>query len=420
MKPVEISRRKFMTTAAGTLAAAGAPGAWAAASPARPAGVAAVKIERLEVFPVRYTAVMPFRFLEGPTGNGRPAVFVKLTTDDGTVGWGQSVPVPRWTYETLESALIVLEHYLRPTVIGKDPFDIHGIHAAMNREICPSFSTGYPLTKAGIDLALHDLVGKLTGRNVAELWGRKPGREITLSWTVASTKLEEIPGLVDEGLRRGFEHFNVKVAPDPDYDIKVCRIVKERVPDGFLWCDANGQYDLASALRAAPKLADLGVPVLEQPIPINQISGYQRLVKQHALPILLDEGMVSATELIEYIRLGCCDGVAMKPARCGGLLPAREQIEVLEKSGLMFLGSGLTDPDVSLAASLILFSAYGLRFPAALNGLQFLGESVLTEPFQLTRGKLRVPQGPGLGVTVDEAALRDLVQRSNVKGRICS
>ncbi len=165
-------------------------------------------------------------------------------------------------------------------------------------------------------------------------------------------------------------------------------------------------------------LADLGVPVLEQPIPINQISGYQRLVKQAALPIVLDEGMVSPTELNEYIGLGCCNGVAVKTARCGGLLPAREQIQILADSNLLFLGSGLTDPDVSLAASLILFGAHGLSHPAALNGPQFLGERVLTEPFVPVRGKVRIPQGPGLGVTVDEAKLADLVRRSAVMGRL--
>ena len=377
-----------------------------------------MKIERFEIFPVIYPVVRPFRFFESPRGPGRGAVFVKLTTDDGTVGWGQSVPVPRWTYETLESAVIVLQHYLRPAVLGQNPLDLVGIHAAMNREICPSFSTGYPLTKAGVDLAVHDLIGKITGQNIAAHWGRKSSAELTLSWTVASKTLDDIPGIVDEGLARGYEHFNVKVAPDPEYDVKVCRLVQERAPHGFLWCDANGGYDLETALRAAPMLAALGVPVLEQPIPINQISGYQRLVKQAALPIILDEGMVSPTELIEYIGLGCCTGVAVKPARSGGLLPGRAQIQILASSHLLFLGSGLTDPDVALAGSLILFGAYDLRYPAALNGPQFLGESVLTEPFVPVKGKLRIPQGPGLGVTVDEARLLDLVRRSNVMGRL--
>ena len=377
-----------------------------------------MKIVRFEIFPVLYPVVRPFRFFETPRGPGRGAVFVKLTVDDGTVGWGQSVPVPRWTYETLEGAVIVLEHYLKPAVLGQDPFDLEGIHAAMNREICASYSTGYPVTKAGVDLALHDLIGKLRGRNIAALWGKTPPAELTISWTVASKTLDDIPGIVEEGLARGFEHFNVKVAPDPEYDLKVCRLVQERVPHGFLWCDANGGYDLPTALRAAPLLADLGVPVLEQPIPINQISGYQALVKQAALPILLDEGIVAPTELREYLQLGACNGVAVKPARCGGLLPGRQQIEILQQHNLLFLGSGLTDPDVSLAGSLILFGAHGLQYPAALNGPQFLGESVLTEPFVPVKGKLRIPTGPGLGVTVDEDKLKDFVRRSNVMGRL--
>jgi muconate cycloisomerase len=72
----------------------------------------------------------------------------------------------------------------------------------------------------------------------------------------------------------------------------------------------------------------------------------------------------------------------------------------------MFLGSGLTDPDVSLAASLVLYGAYGLRYPAALNGLQFLAGSWLKAPFRLEDGALRVPRGAGLGVEVDEERLR--------------
>ena len=93
----------------------------------------------------------------------------------------------------------------------------------------------------------------------------------------------------------------------------------------------------------------------------------------------------------------------MKPARTAGLWDARKQVEILNDAGLLFLGSGLTDPDVSLAASLQLFGAYHLKYPAALNGLQFLSGSYLRTPFELHNGYLNVPKGPGLGVVVDEA-----------------
>ena len=292
-------------------------------------------------------------------------------------------------------------------MIGRDPFDTEALHAAMSRVIAPSFSTGQPICKAGVDLALFDLTGRLRGQSAAERWGRKGRNELTLSWTLNPKSLDEVEGLVETGRARGYRHFNVKVAPDPKADLDLCRLVKRLVPDGFLWADANGGYDEATALEVAPKLADLGVPVLEQPLPANRLNGYRRLKQQGALPIVMDEGIVSSVELEEFIRLGLLDGVAMKPARCGGLTEARRQIETVLDAGLMFLGSGLTDPDLALAAAVELYAAYDLKYPAALNGPQFLSGSILKQPLPVRDGRVSVPRGPGLGVEVDEARLKE-------------
>jgi L-alanine-DL-glutamate epimerase-like enolase superfamily enzyme len=104
------------------------------------------------------------------------------------------------------------------------------------------------------------------------------------------------------------------------------------------------------------------------------------------------------------------DGVAMKHARCGGLLAARRQIEMLLDAGLMWLGSGLTDPDVSLAATLALYSSFGQARPCALNGPQFLATSVVDTPLVPKDGTLATPTGPGLGVTVNETKLRAIAE----------
>jgi L-alanine-DL-glutamate epimerase-like enolase superfamily enzyme len=372
-----------------------------------------MKIERIEIFPLRYPTIGYFKFFEGPPGTppGRPAVLVKIVADDGTVGWGESVPIPKWSYETLESAASTIENYLKPVLLGLDPFDLVGAHQAMNGAIAASFSTGAPITKSGIDMALHDLRGKASGLSLAASWGCPGGGKITLSWTLNPRTLAETDKLIEEGWKRGYRNFNVKVAPDPAFDLELCKIVKKRVPEGFLWADANGGYDLSTALQVAPKLADIGVPVLEQPLPSNRLTGYRDLKRQGALPIIMDEGVVSPTDLIEFIRLDLLDGVAMKPARCGGLLPARRQVEILRDAGLMFLGSGLTDPDISLAATLALYGAYGLGFPAALNGPQFLAESVLKKPFKPENGELSVPTRPGLGIDVDENKIKSLANR---------
>ncbi|MCX6628483.1 MAG: hypothetical protein NTW28_12730 [Candidatus Solibacter sp.] len=361
-------------------------------------------IRSVEVFPVNYPVTAYFKFFPKPE---RPAVFVKVTCEDGAFGWGQSVPIQTWSYETLESVTSALRSYLGPALIGKSPADIEGAHRILNKTIAASFSTGMPIAKAGLDLALHDLAGKFAGKSVTELWGRKPLERIPLSWTVNVKGMEEIEPLMAEGRRRGYRNFNIKVAPDPKFDLAMAKEVRRLAPDGFLWADGNGGYDTDTALTAAPKLREAGVDVLEQPVAPNNLSGLAALKKQGALPIILDEGVVSVIDLEEFHKLKLLDGVAMKAARTAGLFDARRQVTYLERNKLMFLGSGLTDPDVSLAAALLLFGAYGLKYPAALNGPQFLAGSFLKHPFEVEGGALRVPTGGGLGVEVDEGKVRD-------------
>lgn len=368
------------------------------------AGAGAAPITKVETYPVPYPVRGQFRFFRKPE---RPSVFVKITCRDGASGWGQSVPIPTWSYETPESVVSTLKSYLAPALVGRDPLDIAGAHAAMNRAIAPSFSTGMPIAKAGVDLALHDLAGRLAKQSVPMLWNLKAKPSLPLSWTVNPQTLEETERLVAEGQAHGYRHFNVKLAPDPKFDLEMCRIVRRLAPEGFFWGDANGGYDLDNALAIAPKLADLGMNVFEQPLPANQLSGYREMKKQGALPILMDEGIVSPVELVEFIQLKLLDGVAMKPARTAGLWQARRQIEIVQDAGLLFLGSGLTDPDVSLAASLQLYAAYQLEYPAALNGPQFLAGSFLREPLKVANGEIAVPDKPGLGVEVDEARVRE-------------
>ena len=136
-----------------------------------------MKIDRIELFPVRYPMTGYFKFFAGPAGEaGRAAVIVKVTADDGTVGWGESVPLPTWSDETLETAVVALRRYLVPALVGHDPLDREGAHRKLDAAIAPAFSTGMPITRAGLDIALHDLAGRAAGRPLHELWGRPRGK----------------------------------------------------------------------------------------------------------------------------------------------------------------------------------------------------------------------------------------------------
>jgi len=251
-------------------------------------------ITGVEVFPVNYAVSGRFKFL----GKQRSAAFVKITCESGEAGWGQSVPVPTWSYETLESVLTTIDMHLKPVLMGGNPFDIASAHRAMNKRIAASFSTGMPIAKAGVDLALHDLAGRLRQQNMPERWGRSSLPKLPLSWTVNPVDIRETESLVDLGLRTGYQNFNVKLGTSPRFDLEMTAIVRRMAPHGFLWGDANGGYDVAQALWVAPRLADTGMNVLEQPLPANRLTGYRDLKKQGALPIIMDEGVVSSTDLI--------------------------------------------------------------------------------------------------------------------------
>lgn len=357
---------------------------------------------RVEAAPYAYPVVGSFKFLR-PDRSGRvvrPSVLIRLTDADGRIGWGQAVPMPSWTYETVETVMSTLAEHLAEALLGADPESIDEIHERMNRAIRPAFSTGQPLCKAGVDIACHDLAAKQRGCSVAELLGGVRQDSLTLSWTVAAADLDEVGRLLEEGRALGYRNFNIKVGPPQslEYDLLLARTVREFAPDGFLWADANTGYEVEEALEAAPKLADAGVDVLESPLPPNRIRGYQRLRRQGALPILMDEGILSPVEAEEFAALGMLDGIAMKPARSAGLAPSKKIIEGLQEAGLWVLGSGLTDPDLSLAASLHLFGWAGIQKPCALNGPQFLEGFLAEGALAPTEGRFLLPKGDGLGI----------------------
>ena len=126
--------------------------------------------------------------------------------------------------------------------------------------------------------------------------------------------------------------------------------------------------------------------------------------RQGAIPVFMDEGIVSPAEVVEFIALDMVDGITMKLSRCAGLWPAKQIIELVKKHGLKLLGSGLTDPDLSLAGTVHLFAWDGIDKPAALNGPQYLADTLAVNDFMPEADVIDLPTGPGLGLTLDNRA----------------
>jgi len=370
-----------------------------------------MKIERIELFPI----VLPLRaVLTLPRGasrtlaEGKQIILVKITADDGTVGWGEAGPSRRWSPETTHSTYTTIKYYLAPKLIGHDAFDIQGAHTIMNTELATALDPGQPVAKAAIDLALHDLVCKKLGITLQTWLGSKAEDGIELSFLVSVPDPEKATEVTKSALAEGYKAFKVKVGHNPEVDVANVKAVMETAPDCVVWPDANQGYTLSQALKMARAFEDLGIEVFEQPIPMTDVYGMRKLLQRTSLSIVLDEAAMGIPYMVELIRREAVDGVAIKVNKVGGIHYARQMCDLARNAGMVLIGSGLMDAPIGFAASVHLFAAYGITFPADLNGPQHMSDDYLLSPYPMDGKRALVPTAPGLGIEIDEAKLPSL------------
>lgn len=374
--------------------------------------LAGLLVERVETFVVELPTTRTFDIAGGRVATaGEPSrrVLVKVTAG-GVSGWGEATPTPAWTYETTESIITTIDRYLAPVLIGRPVWDLDAAVTAFDRAINRGFTIGSPLAKSAVDLALHDLAGRSLGLSVGVLWGQRRTEEITLGWIVSASTAGEIAASVAEGESLGYSSFKVKIGlAGEDADVEFVTAVRAAAPQAPIWVDANQAYTADQALRIARRLAGLGVTAFEQPLPANQIAGLRRLKDHSPIPVALDESLRHPGDLANFLRMDAVDVVIAKVQRSGGLTLSRRLCALAEDSGLALMGSGLTDSDLGFAASLHLFAAFGISSPVDLNGRQFVSSVYTGErTVEVADGIARVPDGPGLGVDVDEATVRSI------------
>ncbi|MBP2319899.1 muconate cycloisomerase [Kibdelosporangium banguiense] len=374
--------------------------------------LAGLTIDRVETFAVPLPTLRAFGVAGGSIAVvGKPSIriLVKVTAGDH-FGWGEATPIPAWTYETRESIVSTIDGYLAPAIIGRPAWDLDGVTSVFDRAINRGFSIGAPLAKCAVDMALHDLLGRALGVSLGVLWGQRRLEEIQLGWVVSGQGPDEVAAAVAEGQSLGYQAFKVKIGLHSEAeDLAIVAAVRKAAPDAPLWVDANQAYSVAEAVRISKALDGLGVTAFEQPLPANDVAGLQRLRDLSAVPVALDESLRHPTDMATFVRLGAVDVAIAKVQRSGGLTLSRRLCQLAEDSGVRLMGSGLTDSDLGLAASLHLFSAFGISTPVDLNGRQFIDSVYATgNTVKVANGAAAVPTGPGLGVEVDEDLVRSL------------
>lgn len=379
------------------------------------AGPAMNRITRIEAFRVEVPVVKTFVFASGTAGAQgatAPLVIVKVTDDAGGVGWGEGRPMPSWSYETPETMLSTIAHYLGPALLGVPISDRWGMHRRMSEVIGRGPSTGQPIVRAALDIAVHDLAARNAGMTLRSFLGGSDDRaDVELSYTVTAHDVAAVRHDVAEGRAAGFRHFNYKVAVEASTDVAVAAAIREEAgPDAFVWADANQGLALPAARWLADRLGDAGTQVLEQPLRADATHLMPALRASTSLPLAIDESSVSPTDFFRVASAGVVDYLVIKVTRSGGLWPTMQQIAVAEAACLGLLVSGLTDGMITKLAACQAAAAVGCRGPAGLNGSQFLddGELYPTKADVESDGLVRLDATPGVGIEPDEVALRRL------------
>jgi muconate cycloisomerase len=372
------------------------------------------RIEAVDVYPLKLPFLTEFKISRGSVGGpvaGAPHVYIRVTDDSGRIGWGESRPSPRWSYETQESVVTTIRNYLVPALIGVDAADIEAVHAVMDREIAPGITVGQPVAKSGIDMALNDLNSKRAGLPLHAFLRQGAASKVRLSYLVSVDSPQKAEKVTGEALAAGYEGFKVKIGIQPSLDVDILRAVKSAAGSAYLWADANQAYTVEDAVRLSRMMADLGADVLEQPVAANDFLGLAEVVSESALPIAVAETVFSAGDLDQLIRMKALDALVIKVSKMAGLTGARQCIERALDSGVWLLGSGLTETRLGLAASAHLYAAYGIEIPVDLNGPQFLGDDPVAGGVSLDRAVVDLSDVPGIGVEIDEAKLQEFACR---------
>ena len=361
-----------------------------------------MKIRKIEVYPVKLKFKTDFKISRGSVGSPKakaPHIFIKITTVDGLVGWGEARPSHRWSYETEETVVTTIQNYLAPMLIGVDASEIEIIHQIMSREIAPGFNIGQPIAKSAIDMAVYDLLSKRANVSLRDYLRKSKTNKIPLSYMVSVTSPEEAFAVAEQARREGYTGFKIKIGIEPKKDIEIVKSVKSVVKKGYFWVDGNQAYSVKDAIQLANQLEKIGVNVFEQPIAANNLFGLKEVVNKVEIPIAVDESVYSPMDLIQLIKLKALDMLVIKVSKMGGLFYAQQCIQIAQDAGIGLLGSGLTETRFGLAASAQLYAAYGIKNPVDLNGPQFLAEDVVAEgQLKIENGFVKLPQRLGIGV----------------------
>ena len=369
------------------------------AAPGSALEVGGLKLEAVELRRIRLPLVAPFRTSFG-SQTERDILLVHAFTSAGD-GWGECVALtePVYSAEYVDGAQHVLVNHLLPVLFSAGSLTAEGVGPALDHVL------GHPMAKACIEMALLDAQLRSRGTPIAEYFGAVRS-EVDCGVSVGI--MDTIPQLLDtvgRYLDQGYRRIKLKI--EPGWDVEPVRAVRERWPDIRLQVDANTAYSLGDAGLLA-KLDPFDLLLIEQPLPEDQVRAHALLQAQVRTPICLDESITSARAAADAIALGACRIINIKPGRVGGYLEARRVHDVCVANSIPVWMGGMLETGIGRAGNVAMAAMAGFTLPGDTSASDRYYHRDITEPFVMHDGRLSVPAGPGLGVTVDEEFLREV------------
>ncbi len=359
-----------------------------------------MKIKSIEPIAISLPMLKPV-IMAGEEVTRADNVLVRVTTDDGLVGWGEAASAPVMTGDTLES-LVAAVHYLEPVLRGRDPADIAGAHVAMDGRMYGNHGA-----KAAIEIALYDLAGKAANKPVHALLGVKKRSRMPLLAVVGGGDFDG--DLQDAAKKKaaGFTAYKIKVGIDSAAkDAARTRAICEVLGPGLLIsADANQGFTVDEAIAYARAVGGCGLDFFEQPVMADNLAGMAAV--DPVIAVGADEGIHSLDDIRRHHERHAARGVSLKAIKLGGIGAVVEAGQLCGDLGMSVNISCKTgESSVACAAALHVAAvipniAWGLTLTHTS-----LGADVTAHPVPTASGHADALDRPGLGIDVDEDRVR--------------
>ncbi len=331
-------------------------------------------------------------------------VLVRIETDSGLVGWGEAASAPVMTGETLES-IVSAVHYLTPVLRGRDPADIEGALAAMEGRMYGNHGA-----KAAIEIALHDITGRATGRPVHALLGDKLRSRMPLLCVIGGGDFDGDLQDAEKKKAGGFTAYKIKVgidtaAKDTERSRAICKILGSGL---LISSDANQGFSTEQAIEYARGMKGSGLDFFEQPVMAHDLGEMAKVAAvDPSIAIGADEGIHSLADIQRHHDRRAASGVSLKAIKLGGIRGVVAAGRLCGRLGMSVNVSCKTGESSIACAAALHVAAVIPNIDWALTLTHTaLGEDITAHPIPTARGHVVMTEGHGLGVDVDEDRVR--------------